>query len=517
MRTSGILLHPTSLPCHFGIGELGDEALRFVDFLADAGQSLWQILPLGPTGYGNSPYMCFSAFAGNHLLISLEKLMEEDMLTPADLKRLPPFPANRVDYEMVMRFKTPLLEKAFHRFKSHEQEGFEAFCEQNSFWLEDYALFMALKEAHGLKPWTQWDKGVCRRDPDVINKWKNKLMGKVEFQKYLQYLFFRQWFSLKRYCNEKGIQIIGDMPIYIAHDSADVWVHREFFQIDEEGNLPVVAGVPPDYFSATGQRWGNPLYRWDVMAQKGYKWWIDRFRAALGMVDMLRIDHFRGFSAYWEIQAGGDWWDATKGRWVKAPGAELFEEVIKALGKLPVVAEDLGVITPEVEALRDKFGFPGMRILKFAFGNDPRVPDFRPHNHTKNSVVYTGTHDNNTTLGWFNSRSGEDTTQTEEEIKKERQYTLKYLGTDGSEIHWDFIRLAMSSVADIAIIPLQDVLGLGSEARMNRPGTLQSNWEWRYTHGMITEGIKERLRELTIVYERTALTLPFMLRRIERR
>ncbi len=510
------MLHPTSLPGRFGIGELGIEAFNFADFLADTGQSFWQILPLHPTGYGNSPYMSFSAFAGNPFLISLEKLLENDLLDSIDLENLPPFPNERIDYEMVLRFKMPLFKKAFQRFKSKvksDSEKFKIFCNQNSFWLDDYALFMVFKEVYDQKVWTKWEESAAKREPKTIKEWRHKHADKIDFYKYIQYLFFQQWLSLKQYCNKRNILIIGDIPVYVAHDSADVWANRELFQIDDDGGLPVVAGVPPDYFSATGQRWGNPLYRWDTIAKNGYSWWIERFRMVLTMVDIVRLDHFRGFESYWEIPASGDWWDATNGRWTKGPGSNLFETVIKALGDLPAIAEDLGVITPEVDALREQFGFPGMRILQFAFGNDPRAPDYRPHAHKKNCIVYTGTHDNNTTVGWFTSEPGRGTTMTNEELEKEREYTLKYLGTDGREIHWDMIRLAMSSVADVAIIPLQDVLGLGSEARTNLPGSLQGNWEWRFTSNMLTEEVKERLRGLTIVYERTKLATPYILRK----
>lgn len=504
-RVSGILLHPISLPGQFGIGDIGPRAYKFVDFLADTGQSLWQILPLGPIGYGNSPYMCFSAFGGNPLLISLERIVDAGLLDPVDIENPPPFPPYRVGYSAANQYKMPLLMKSYQRFKdilsSGYFEDFHLFCQQNTFWLEDYALFMSLRRSQQNQLWVTWDEPIVRRDPEKLIDLRHKLIEDIYFQKYLQYVFFKQWIDLKNYCHERGIQIIGDISIYVAHDSAEVWANQEIFYLDKLGNPLVVAGVPPDYFSATGQRWGNPLYRWDVLAQSGYTWWIERFRSSFSMSDIIRIDHFRGFEAYWEIPASEE--TALKGQWVKGPGAALFEAVQKTLGNINVIAEDLGVITPEVDALRDHLGFPGMRVLQMAFGNDPKAQEYRPHNHVKNCVVYTGTHDNDTTVGWFTSEPGAQTTQTKEEVTKEREYALKYTGTNGSEINWDFIRLVMGSVADTAIFPLQDVLGLGTEARMNLPSTLKGNWEWRFTEDMLTSSIKLRLKELTKIYERS--------------
>jgi 4-alpha-glucanotransferase len=503
-RASGILLHPTSLPGRFGIGDLGPEAYKFVDFLAETGQSLWQILPLGHTSYGNSPYMCLSAFGGNPYLISLERLVEDGLLNQSDIENPPDFPKNRMDYGRAISYKMPLLAKSFAKFKeqcaTRYPADFYAFSEKNAFWLEDYALFTSLKEEHNGQVWTKWEEGVSIRQLDAMVQWRNKLAESIEFWKYVQYQFFKQWLALKDHCHERGIHIIGDIPVYVAHDSAEVWAHRKQFHLDEEGNPLVVAGVPPDYFSATGQRWGNPIYRWDMMAKRGYRWWTDRFRTNFTLVDMVRLDHFRGFQAYWEIPAAEP--TAVRGRWVKGPAIALFNAVKDALGNLPMIAEDLGIITPEVDNLREQLGLPGMRILQMAFGNDPKAPDYRPHNHIVNCAVYTATHDHNTTVGWFTAEPGTQTTQTTEEVKKEREYALKYLSTDGSEIHWDFIRLALSSVARIAIFPLQDVLGLGTEARMNLPGTSQGNWEWRFTDDMLTPTIREKLRELTTVYER---------------
>jgi 4-alpha-glucanotransferase len=399
----------------------------------------------------------------------------------------------------------PLLVKSFQRFKESFSKaypaGYYAFSQQNAFWLEEYALFMALKEIHDNRVWTSWEEEIAQRDLNALLRCSNKLGEEIQFHKYAQYIFFRQWQSLKSYCHTKGIRIIGDMPVYVAHDSADVWANRDLFYLDDRGHPVVVAGVPPDYFSATGQRWGNPIYRWDVMAQAGYKWWIDRFRVNFKLVDILRLDHFRGFEAYWEIPAFEP--TAVTGRWVKGPGAALFKTVKTALGNIQVIAEDLGLITPEVDTLRDEFGFPGMRVLQMAFGNDPKAPEYRPHNYTKHSVVYTATHDHNTTVGWFTAQPGTQTTQMREEVEKERKYALEYVGTDGKELHWYFIRLAMGSVAYMAVFPLQDVLGLGTEARMNFPSTVKGNWEWRFSADMLIPPVRERLKELTTIYERS--------------
>lgn len=507
-RACGILLHPTSLPGRFGIGELGPEAYRFADFLADTQQGIWQVLPLGPTGYGDSPYQCFSAFAGNPLLVSLERLVESGDLAPSDLARdLPPFPEWYVDFGWVIQYKWPLLKKAaenFRRRASPERHAnYEEFCTQHASWLDNYALFMALKQAHGGKAvWNEWDRDIAKRQPEALDRWQTRLASETAVQKYAQYQFFRQWSDLKVYCHERGIKMMGDIPIFVAHDSADVWACPELFQLDAEGNPSVQAGVPPDYFSATGQRWGNPLYCWNIMAETGYSWWIERFRSALRLVDIIRLDHFRGFEAYWEIPAGEQ--TAVNGRWVKGPGPDLFGAVQKTLGDLPVVAETLGVITPEVRALRDQFGFPGMGILQFAFGTDPQAPEFKPHNYSRHFVVYTGTHDNDTTLGWWTSRGVGDSTRTADNIREERAFARKYLRTDGREMNWVMIRAILASVADLAIIPLQDVLGLGSEARMNLPAKASGNWRWRFSAAQLTPEISDRLRELVRIYDRDA-------------
>jgi len=502
-RASGVLLHPTSLPGHHGIGDLGPASHAWIDFLEQAGQRLWQVLPLGPTGYGDSPYQCFSAFAGNPLLVSLDVLEAEGLLTPADLADPPSFPEQEVDYGAVIDFKRSALGKAFARFREvaapADRDGFHAFCREQAAWLDDFALFMAVKGAHGGVAWTDWDRDIAARRPEAIEKWKREKADEIEATKLAQFFFFRQWGELRRYCHARHIKMMGDVPIFVAHDSADVWAHPELFQLDERGRPTVVAGVPPDYFSATGQLWGNPLYRWDEMGRTGYAWWIDRFRATLALVDLVRLDHFRGFEAYWEIPASAP--TAATGRWVQGPGAALFEALRAALGTLPIVAENLGVITPEVESLRERFGFPGMAILQFAFGGDPQGSDFIPHNYPRDRVVYTGTHDNDTVVGWWTSGVG-DSTRTLEEVEAEREFARRYMHSDGKEIHWDFIRTLLGSVADLAIVPLQDVLGLGSEARMNVPARPGGNWRWRFAAGALTPEIRGRLRHMTEDYGR---------------
>jgi len=497
-RASGILLHPTSLPGPFGIGELGDEAHRFIDFLASSNQRLWQVLPLGPTGYADSPYASFSSFAGNHLLISLGHLVKEGLLNEMLLRNTPTFPAASVDYGTVIAFKMPLLWQSFEAFKTRatpeQQEAAEQFYTTNKYWLNDYALFMALKDEYHGAPWTQWAPDIASRKSAALAAWQERLASRTSFHKYLQYQFYSQWAELKHYAATREIRIMGDLPIFVAHDSADVWAHPEMFYLDEAGNPTVISGVPPDYFSITGQRWGNPLYRWDVLAQTGYAWWIDRFRSVLGLVDLVRLDHFRGFQAYWEIPAEEE--TAIKGRWVPGPGAELFKALENALGRVPVIAEDLGVITPDVVALRKQFNFPCMRVLQFAFSSDSRN-EHLPHNFERETLVYTGTHDNDTTIGWYNSRGASE------------QHTVReYLATEGSNVHLDLIRLALSSVADLAIVPMQDLLGLGGEARMNMPGRATGNWTWRYQPTMFKDWGREWLAHMTHMYNRVPPTNP---------
>lgn len=496
-RRSGILLHPTSLPGRFGIGDLGNEAYRFVDFLVAARQSYWQVLPLTPIGYGNSPYQGLSAFAGNPLLISPEKLMEAGYLSQEDLKDVPDFPAGRIDFEAVSLYKADLLDRAFARFRAEapraEREAFTRFCEEQAFWLEDFALFMALKEAHGFRPWWEWEPGLAKREPGALARTRTELSDRIASQKFLQWQFFEQWLALKRYANERGIRIIGDIPIFIARDSTDVWAKPHLFYLDEKLRPVLVSGVPPDYYSPTGQLWGHPLYRWDVMAQEGYNWWIARFRMAFTQADVIRIDHFRGFYNYWEVPAEEK--TAEKGRWVRGPGAALFRAVTAALGEVAIIAEDLGDFDEEsragVDALMAEFGFPGMKVLQFAFNSGPTNP-FLPHNFPHDCVVYTATHDNNTTLGWYRTIS-----------EPERDFVRRYLGSDGSDISWDLIRLAWASVAHTAIALAQDLLSLGDEARMNTPGTSgPPNWCWRLLPGMLSDAVAKRLAELTMIYGR---------------
>jgi 4-alpha-glucanotransferase len=502
-RASGILLHPTSLPGPFGIGDLGREAYQFANFLVGAGQSLWQMLPVGPAGFGNLPYQTVSVFAGNPLLISLETLTNEGLLESRDLRATPTFPEDTVDFEAVISFKSSFLKKSYKTFESRatdaERQEFETFRQQNASWLPTYSLFMALREAHHLAVWNTWEPDIRDRRPQAIQHWGQKLADEIRNHQYQQYQFFKQWGQLQKYCHERGIRLVGDMPIFVALDSAEVWSHPEMFYLDEKGQPTVVAGVPPDYFSKTGQLWGNPLYRWDVMAKDNYGWWIERFRAITRMFDIVRLDHFRGFEKYWEVP--GTATTAIKGRWVSGPGAKFFEVVHQVLGELPIIAEDLGMITPEVHALRDLLKFPGMRVLQFAFSGDPKNTHL-PHNYPRNCVVYTGTHDNTTTVGWYRGEDIGNTTESKVERERDRKMALKYLGTDGREINWDFIRLSLMSVADTAIIPLQDILGLGGQARMNIPGTTKDNWRWRFRPDMLSDEARERLREMTGLYGR---------------
>lgn len=484
-RASGVLLHPTSLPGRFGIGDFGAEAYRFVDFLCDAGQRIWQVLPLGLIGEGDSPYKSISAFGGSPLLISPERLAERGYLTRSDLADVPKFSEVEVDFEKVVPYKLALLRRAFARFK--QTEDYREFEEHNRLWLDPFAHFLALKIANDGVTWTRWDPA------------KQASEVEINLQKFLQFEFSRQWGELRQYCHGRGIRIMGDIPFYVEHDSADVWTNPEMFDLDERGNPRAVGGVPPDYFSATGQLWGNPTYRWDRFDQSGYRWWVERFRATFAAVDIVRLDHFRGFEAYWEVPASER--NAVNGRWVPGPGAKLFEAVQKELGPLPIVAENLGVITPEVEDLRNRFSFPGMKVLQFAFASDHGARTFLPHNYCRNLIAYTGTHDNDTTVGWWTSL-GQDGTWSQKDRQCEQESAQAYFGTNGTEINWDFIRAVMASVADTAMIPMQDLLGLGSEARMNRPGTPTGNWRWRCRTGALTPELARRLRALTEWCER---------------
>ncbi len=491
-RSSGIILHPTSLPGPYGIGELGAEAYLWIDWLAGAGCNLWQVLPLGPTGYGDSPYQCFSAFAGNPYLISVERLLNEGLLEPDDLGDMPEFSSDAVDFGKIYHWKYHVLDRAFARFTDGDFETLEtefaAFREQHAGWLDDFALFMALKDAHGGAPWGDWPTGLRTRKPAVLKKARKVHARAAERHAFRQFLFFKQWADVRAYARENDIKIIGDIPIFVSMDSADVWANPDLFFLDAEGKPTVVAGVPPDYFSATGQLWGNPLYRWDVHAQDGYAWWLDRLRSVLGMVDIVRLDHFRGFAGYWEIPADED--TAIKGQWVEGPGKAFFRAVEANLGDLPIIAEDLGEITPDVDELRETFNLPGMKILVFAF-SDEADNGFLPHLYTENYVVYTGTHDNDTVRGWYDRVA-----------EPERDLARRYLARDGYDISWDLIRAAWGSVAVFSLTTMQDLLSLGNEARMNYPGRASGNWTWRTRREVFNEALRARLYEMNFLYGR---------------
>ncbi len=495
-RSSGVLLHPTSLPGRYGIGELGNEAARFIDFLVRSRQRIWQVLPLGPTSYGDSPYQAFSAFAGNPMLISVEQLAGDGLISKEDLATVPEFSPDAIDHGGVISWKKPLLRRAFEAFESRANAKalgeFQAFVSRQASWLLDFSRYMAFKDHFEGKAWGDWDAPVRLREPSAIASLSAELAAEIRFHQFLQYVFFRQWGAVKAYANERGIQVMGDLPIFVAYDSADVWANPELFHLDASGHATVVAGVPPDYFSETGQLWGNPLYRWDVMKQQDYRWWIRRLGQAMALYDLIRVDHFRGFEAFWEVPAGEE--TAINGRWVKAPGEDLFEAVERELGKLPIVAEDLGLITPEVEALRERLGFPGMKILQFAFSDPTNA--YLPHNYTPGCVVYTGTHDNDTTQGWY-----------EAAMPEERDLMRRYLACDGKDAAWTLIRLALMSVAERAIFPMQDLLELGSEARLNTPGKASGNWAWRYRSDVLTEALAGRLADLTTLYARDGATV----------
>lgn len=493
-RYSGILVHPTSFPSPYGIGDFGKGAYEFIDFLQASGQHLWQILPLVPiTSYGNSPYQGYSVFAGEPLLISLDLLLKEGLLNPEDLKDIPSFDPLCVDYDKVREYKYPLFHKACDAFFQTKRPALEkeygGFCTENAFWLSDYCLFMAIREAQEGAAWTKWPAELRNLTPKKRLLLEAELAEGIRYQQFVQFLFYTQWADLKKYANEKGIAVIGDIPIFVSPDGADVWANRELFQVDTKGYPSVVAGVPPDYFSATGQKWGNPLYDWKAHKAEDYRWWIARVRHQLRQVDYLRIDHFRGFESYWEVPADAE--TAIEGLWKKGPGAELFEAIHDALGAdLPIFAEDLGLITPEVEELRDSLGFPGMRVLQFAFEGGEST--FLPHQfNTRNCICYTGTHDNNTTLGWY---------QAAPEYARDK--VRRYMNTDASSISWDFIRICLGSIARYAIFPLQDVLKLGEEARMNLPGVAHGNWAWRYPEGSLNSGMAQGLRQMTELFGR---------------
>lgn len=494
-RRSGILLHITSLPSSCGIGDLGPAAYRFADFLHQTRQSLWQILPLNLTqlAFGNSPYHGISAFAFNPLLISPERMVEDGLLNEADIRPVPDFPKDHVDYPAVIAYKEKLFERAWSRFKTLGQDhDYEEFCLENSYWLDDLALFIALKSRFPGQVWRQWPPEIRDRRPEALKTLRKELRDKIEMEKFLQYIFFQQWRSLRKYCNEKGILIFGDLPIYVTYDSADLWTRPEIFKLDKEKKPWVVAGVPPDYFSETGQLWGNPLYNWEVLKASGYDWWVRRIGHNLGCFDWVRIDHFRGFVAYWEIPASEK--SAVNGKWVEAPVTDFFTTILKKFPDLPIVAEDLGVITPDVREVMERFGFAGMKLLVFAFGGDLVENPYLPHNHVENCVVYTGTHDCNTVRGWF-----------EKELTAEgREGLFRYLKRELSaeEVSWEFVRLAMMSVANTVILPMQDILGLGEEGRMNRPATTHGNWCWRLAPQSLTPDLTAGLLEITELHGR---------------
>jgi 4-alpha-glucanotransferase len=491
-RSSGILLHPSSLPGPYGIGDIGPQAHRWLDFLAETGCGLWQVLPLGPTGFGDSPYQCFSAFAGNPYLISPEGLLADGLLHADDLADMPQFPEQRVDFGAIIPWKLGVLDRAYNHFQHSASDelqfAFDTFQAAASSWLSDFALFMAIKEAHGGKPWSTWEIPLRDRDSQALEEFSARHSVAIQRQIFRQFVFYRQWDNLHQRADELGIKIIGDIPIFVAHDSADVWAHPDLFYLDDQGMPSVVAGVPPDYFSPTGQLWGNPLYRWQVHSRNGYTWWLDRLQSVLHLVDIARLDHFRGFAGYWQVP--GDASTAEEGRWVKAPGEDFFTTVQEALGDLPIIAEDLGVITPDVVELRDRFDLPSMKILQFAFGGGP-TDLFLPHNYPHNCVVYTGTHDNDTARGWY-----------ERVPEGERHFYRRYLDRDGSDVAWDLIRSSWASVAIFSLAPLQDFLDLDNEARMNYPGNPSGNWTWRMSSDALDDELTKRIKELNYLYAR---------------
>lgn len=501
-RSSGVLLHISSLPGPHGIGDLGPTAYEFADFLAETGQRLWQVLPLVPVGHGYSPYSSPSTFAGNPLFVSPILLVDDGLLEQEDLRDTPDFPAEHVEFAAVIPHKKRLLARAFDRFRRGvskiEGSEFEKFREANAHWLSDYSLFMSLKSAYRNSAWTEWPQPLASREASALDQARSEYSDSMRQHEFSQFLFFQQWTRLRRYCNRRDIRFFGDLPIYVAHDSADVWAHRDLFFLDESGRSTVVAGVPPDYFSETGQRWGNPLYRWDVMRNRDYLWWTRRFGSMFNLVDLVRLDHFRAFAAFWEVPAAEE--TAVHGRWVQGPGASLFHEVETALGTLPLVAEDLGMITPDVTDLMQAFGFPGMAVLQFAFGGDAGHA-FLPHNYRRNVIAYTGTHDNDTIVGWWKtmeeSGAGAGPRATD--------FARKYLNLDesGDGVQWSCIRALMASAAQVVVIPLQDVLGLDRHARMNVPGHASGNWSWRYRGTDLTPESRAKLKTLTAIYGRS--------------
>jgi 4-alpha-glucanotransferase len=492
-RGSGILLHITSLPSPYGIGDMGPEAYRFVDYLSEGLQSYWQVLPLGITdpAFGNTPYDSISAFAGNPLLISPALLIVDKLLLEEETEPIPPFKADRIDYPLVMSYKNRLLDKAYEHFLSKGKDGdYERFCSANAYWLDDFVLFRSIKIQQEGRPWSGWPEELRDREKDAMQKARDGLKNRIDRERFCQYVFFKQWYALKGSCNDRGIKIIGDIPIYVNYDSADVWANPGLFKLDKDHRQIVSAGVPPDYFSPTGQLWGNPIYNWNEIQKSGYAWWILRLGHSLRLFDVLRIDHLRGLVSYWEVPAGEK--TAVNGRWIEAPAEEFFTKIFRHFSCISILAEDLGTITPDVREIMNRFDIPGMKVLLFGFGDDLSKNPYVPHNHIKNCVIYTGTHDNNTVKGWF-----------EHEAKPEDRLRFSsYLGHEPSKenVSWEMIRMAMMSVADTAILPMQDILGLGEEARMNHPGTTKGNYLWR----MLPEQMnpKEDLKEMTRIYGR---------------
>ncbi|GKX28519.1 4-alpha-glucanotransferase [Vallitalea longa] len=492
-RLSGILLHPTSLPSKYGIGDLGKSAYNFIDFLAKTKQKIWQVLPLGHTGFGDSPYQSFSSFAGQPLIISPDKLIEMRLLRKEECYTDHKFSQHKIDYSFVIKYKFSILKKAYNNFlKTNDNKLYNkwlSFCGKEKSWLEDYALFMACKDYFNGSIWNEWDDDISTPTKETKLKWINKLSYDIDFYKFIQFIFYEQWFNLKAYANEHEIYIIGDLPIFTSYDSSDVWANKELFSLDSHGCPTEIAGVPPDYFSATGQLWGNPLYNWNNHKKTSYKWWVSRLAHILKLVDFVRIDHFRGFESYWAIPYGSK--TAISGKWKKGPNKELLNAFINELGtKLPIIAEDLGIITNKVKKLRDEYNLPGIKVLQFAF-EDLKDNDFLPHNYNTNSVCYSGTHDNDTTLSWYKKT---------DEINRDK--VRRYMNTDAKDITWDFIRTCFGSVSKIAVIPLQDILSLDNDARMNTPGTSMGNWQWRYTDDMLTNNISKKLLAITELYGR---------------
>lgn len=492
-RKSGVLMYITSLPSPYGIGDLGPSAYEFIDFLKRARQTLWQVLPINATSsaYGNSPYNSISAFAGNILLISPDILVKEDLLAKEDLNPKPYFPEEFCDYEEAGKYKTWLFNIAYHNFRKKRMakipHDYNEFCSENSEWLEDYALFIVIKRHSGNRCWNEWEKDLRDRLPQALDSASKTYGDEIEKEKFLQYIFFKQWAALKRYCNENNITLIGDMPIYVTFDSSDVWTNTGIFKIDKHKHSPFVAGVPPDYFSKTGQLWGNPVYRWRALKKTGYEWWIRRFKHSFRLFDIVRVDHFRGFVAFWQVPARET--TAVNGKWVKAPAVNFFKVLLKTFTGLPIIAEDLGIITPDVKKIMSRFCFPGMRVLLFAFGEDDPQHPYLPHNFIQNCIAYTGTHDNNTVKGWFMSEAGE----------QEKRRLHAYLGHEVSadNVHWEFIKLCQSSIANTVIMPMQDILGLGAESRMNTPSEPKGNWRWRITPEQFNVFPEQELYRLT--------------------